>query len=72
MPLGELAEAGLRAVIDYLLRVIYYGVFLPIGFALLRLVTIGRYPPRDAPYNRELVALVPFALLLFGVTLWFS
>lgn len=47
-------------------------VLHPIGVVILRLLTLGRYPPKNADYNHQLVASVPLVIALAVVTVLFS
>lgn len=42
-------------------------VAYPLGKVLLRVFTLGRYPPEDTPHNALFVALVPW--WVFGAVL---
>jgi hypothetical protein len=48
-------------------------VFYPIGWVMVRVVTVGRYPPPSpSKRTREFIALLPLIVLIVGVTIWFS
>jgi len=69
MALDAIAEIVVRVVGE----VLFVGIFYWPGWLILRLFTLGRYPPASSqPHNRELVAMVGFAALLAGMTLHFS
>ncbi|MFN3811245.1 MAG: hypothetical protein ACK4S6_11555 [Roseateles asaccharophilus] len=50
------------------------GAFIayPIGKIMLRLLTLGRYPPENKPHNAALVALSPWCILGTVLTLLYS
>lgn len=71
--LDALAELLLRSVGGFLVDVVVYSVFYPIGWLMLTVVTLGRYPPPPpATHNREFVAGIPLVALLVGITIAFS
>lgn len=50
-----------RFLADLLIEFVFRRLFYWPGFALLRVVTIGRYPPQqNERHNREAVAVVGF------------
>lgn len=60
-------------MMDALLELIFHGIFHPIGWAMLKVLTPGRYsPPKPADYNRELVAGFPLLILLVAVAIAFA
>jgi hypothetical protein len=80
MALNAIAEAIVRVVanvvigraIGKLIGVLFVG-FYWLGWVVLRTVTFGRYPPPQTErHNREFVAMVAFAMLLAGVTFYYS
>lgn len=50
------------------------GAFIayPIGKIMLRLLTLGHYPPENKPHNAALVALSPWWILGTVLTLLYS
>ena len=44
----------------------------PLGKVLLRVLTLGRYPPEDKPHNALFVALTPWWVFGIAVTLIFG
>jgi len=42
----------------------------PLGKIILRILTLGRYPPEDSPHNDMLVALTPFWVFGIVFTVW--
>ena len=68
MPFDALAE-GLfhfigRAILHFLVEILFEVVFYFIGMAFLRCVTFGRYPPRnDRPYSEGFVSVVGLLVL---------
>ena len=47
-------------------------VAYPIGKLLLRVLTLGKYPPEDEPHNALFVALAPYWIVGTLLTLIFS
>ena len=73
MVFDAIAEIVLGTVGEFLVDVLVVGVFYWPGWFILRIVTLGRYPPlQTTPHNREFVATVALAALLSGVTVWFG
>ena len=73
MALDAIAEVAVRAIWNFVIDVVLVGLFYWPGWLVLRALTFGRYPPMQSqPHNREFVAVVALALLLIGVTLFFS
>jgi hypothetical protein len=73
MAINAMAEFVLRTVGQFVLEVVIVGVFYWPGWIILRVVTLGRYPPeRSEPHNRKFVAAVGVASLLAGLTLFYS
>jgi hypothetical protein len=68
MALGELLEAGVRiagaTIAEYILH--------PVGVLILRMLSLGRYPPRDRDYNHDVVSMVPLVLILVVVAILYS
>jgi hypothetical protein len=66
-------EALFELVARFVIEFLFYTVFYGIGWAMLKTVTLGLYPPpQPAKHNEELVALFPIATLFVGLTLAFS
>jgi hypothetical protein len=61
---GDAPIPGVIGVVRILLHAI--------GLLMLRALTLGRYPPRDRPYNRNLVIAFPMVIILLVVTVVFS
>ena len=62
----------LEAIFSVLLEAVLVGVFYWPGWLVLRLISVGRYPPpHGAPHNETFVALVglatPLVLLTFAL-----
>jgi hypothetical protein len=55
----------------FLLNVVFYSVLYPIGWLMLKVVTLGHYPPRYS-HSREFVAIIPLVALAVGITFTFS
>jgi hypothetical protein len=73
MALDAIAEFVVRAIARFVVEVLFVSVFYWPGWVMLRVLTLGRYPPPQAyPHNREFVAIVAFAALLAGVTLHYT
>lgn len=73
MAIDAIAEVVVRAIAQFVIDVLFVGIFYWPGWIILRVLTLGRYPPAQShPHNRELVAVAAFAALLTGVTLYFS
>jgi hypothetical protein len=73
MPLGDLVEFTLREIGRFLLERVLVLVFYWPGWLLLRIVTLGQYPPaRTSPHNEEFVAIVGLAAFITAVTIYFS
>lgn len=57
----------------FLVELIFYTVLYAVGWGMLKVITLGRYPPlAPEKHNEELVALLPVATLFVGITLAFS
>lgn len=73
MALDAIAEVVLRVVGNFIVEVLFVGIFYWPGWVILRVVTLGRYPPpQSRPHNREFVATVAVIVFLAGVTVYFS
>lgn len=73
MALDAIAEVVVRAIAQFIGEVLFVGVFYWPGWVILRVFTLGRYPPpQSSPHNREFVAMVAFAVFIAGVTLHIS
>ncbi|ARU31586.1 hypothetical protein CAP31_07740 [Sulfuriferula sp. AH1] len=73
MALDAIAEIVIRVIGQFVAEVLFVGIFYWPGWVILRVLTLGRYPPpQEHPHNREFVAIVAFAALLVGLTLYFS
>jgi hypothetical protein len=61
MALDALAEVVLRFVGE----VVFVGLFYWPGWLVLRIITLGRYPPlKDEPHSKEFVAAFGFCTIL--------
>ena len=71
--LETIAEAVARFFL-WLFAVLYIErIFYPIGWLMLKIVTLGRYPPPSpSERTREFISLLPLVVALAGVTIWFS
>jgi hypothetical protein len=73
MALDALAEIAIRVAGQIVIEVLLVGIFYWPGWLILRVVTIGRYPPQQSqPHSREFVAMVAFAAFLIGIIVHFS
>ena len=65
---------GVARLAWYVLReVLILGIFYWPGWLILRVITVGRYPPpRPQRHNEDLVAGVPIVLFLVGITVYYS
>ena len=73
MAIDAIAEIVLRVVGNFIAEVLFVGIFYWPGWLVLRVVTLGGYPPIQAhPHNREFVAMVAVVVLLVGVIVYFS
>jgi hypothetical protein len=58
-------EAIAELCANFIVDVLLVGIFYWPGWLLLRVVTLGRYPPpRPQPHNETFVASVALALIL--------
>jgi hypothetical protein len=80
MALNAIAETIIRVVgnvvigraIGQVVGVLFV-IFYWLGWVVLRAITFGRYPPPQTErHNRTFVAAVAFAMLLAGVTFYYS
>ncbi|WP_200870586.1 hypothetical protein [Methylobacter tundripaludum] len=73
MAFDAIAEFIVRAIAQFVVEVLFVGVFYWPGWVVLRSLTLGRYPPpQSQAHNREFVAIVAFAVLVASVTLHYS
>lgn len=73
MALDTIAELAGRALAHVVMEVLLVGIFYWPGWLILRVVTVGRYPPpQSQPHNREFVAAVALVVLIAAVTVYFS
>jgi hypothetical protein len=73
MALDAIAGFVVRTVGPLVLELLFVRVFYWPGWFVLRIVTLGRYPPADGVrHGRELVAVFGFAVLLLGLTIAFD
>jgi hypothetical protein len=64
MPVDDLLEFTLRTAIEWIIVVIFYWP----GWLLLRVLTLGRYPPAGkAPHNRIFVGTFGFFACLIAL-----
>ena len=68
-----IAEFLFKTVGQFLLEVVFYSLFYWPGWLILRVLTLGKYPPVSSqPHNRYFVSGIPLVLLLIGVTFYYS
>jgi len=73
MALDALAEIAIRVVGQFIIEVLFIGIFYWPGWLILRVITVGCYPPQQSqPHSREFVAMVPFVALLVNITVHFT
>ena len=73
MALDTIAEFVVRTVGQFMLEVIFVGIFYWPGWLILRVLTAGRYPPKQSErHSRKFVAMVALAALLAFVTFFYS
>jgi hypothetical protein len=73
MAFDVIAEVVIRVVAQFVVETLFVGVFYWPGWVILRVLTLGRYPPPQShPHNREFVAIMAFAILLAGMALHYS
>ena len=71
--LDAVAEFLFRTVGHFVLELVFYGLFYWPGWLILRVVTLGKYPPpQPQPHNRDFVSGIPLVVLVIGVTIYFS
>lgn len=71
--LDALIEFIARLVWGFLVEVIFYSVFYPIGRFMLKAVTFGQNPPPPPhEHNRDLVAGLPIVVAAIAITLAYS
>jgi len=71
--LDTAAEFLFRTIGQFVLEVLFYGLFYWPGWLILRVLTLGKYPPpQSQPHNRYFVSGIPLVLLLAGITFYFS
>ncbi len=64
----------LDAVAEFLIRtvvveVVFYRICYWPGWFILRVLTLGKYPPpKSMPHNRYFVAGIPLVVLLIAIT----
>lgn len=70
MALDAIAEVVVKAVGQFLVEIVFLGIFYWPGWLILRALTFGRYPPKKPePHSEEFVAAFGFAVILVGVLL---
>ena len=69
MAVDALLEAAAHIIIDVVLTEVFYWP----GWVILRVLTLGRYPPpRGIEHNRQFVAVVAVAALFIGAAIYYS
>lgn len=70
MALDAIAEVVVKAVGQFLIEIVFVGVFYWPGLLILRTLTLGRYPPKKPEqHSEEFVAAFGFAAILVGALL---
>jgi hypothetical protein len=73
MALDAIAEIVVRAIAQFIGEVLFVGIFYWPGWVILRVFTLGHYPPpQSQQHNREFVSIVAIAAVLVGITLHFQ
>lgn len=54
MALDEIAEVVVKAVGQFLIEIVFVGVFYWPGLLILRTLTLGRYPPKKPEPHSEI------------------
>lgn len=73
MAFDTLAEIAIRVAGQFVIEVLFIGIFYWPGWLILRVITVGRYPPQQSqPHSREFVAMVAFVVFLVCITVYFS
>jgi hypothetical protein len=62
----------LELIAEFLLDVLLIGVFYWPGWLFLRVLTLGRYPPRGGKHDPEFVAVFGVVLLVVILLLGFA
>jgi len=71
--LEAVAEFLFRVVGQFVFEVVFYGLFYWPGWLILRVLTLGRFPPPlSQTHNRYFVSGIPLIVLLAGVTIYFA
>jgi hypothetical protein len=64
MALDAIVEIAFRIVVQFVIEVLFVGIFYWPGWLILRVITIGRYPPQQSqPHSASLWQYLP---LLFS------
>lgn len=67
--LNALVEVIVRFAMEFLFFTVLYGI----GWAMLKVITFGRYPPKPPErHNENLVALFAVATFFVAITVAFS
>lgn len=70
MALDVIAEFVAKVVGQFLVEVVFVGIFYWPGWLILRALTFGRYPPKKPePHSEGFVAVFGFAAILVGILL---
>lgn len=73
MALEAVVEAVFRAITHFVGEIVLVGIFYWPGWVILRVLTLGRYPPpKSHPHNHEFVATVGLVLFLTVLMQCFS
>jgi hypothetical protein len=70
---STMLDALFELVASFLVEFLFYTVLYRVGWAMLKAITLGSYPPpHPHQHNQELIALLPVATLFVGLTFAFS
>jgi hypothetical protein len=73
MALDAIVEIAFRVVVQFVIEVLFVGILYWPGWLILRVITIGHYPPQQSqPHSREFVAIFAFVVFLAGITVYFT
>ena len=65
-------DARIELIVRFVVEFLFFTVLYGIGWGMLKVITLGRYPPRPPEkHNEQLVALFPVATFFVAITLAF-
>jgi len=71
MPDG-LVEVAARAIVEIGARVTLKYFLYPIGWVIIKSITLGKYPSSNKPHNRDLISTIGLAVILAVITFKYS